>query len=67
MAEESSGVGGGGNRSSAIGELASESHASFGTNINVQPQIPSERRNEFAVVTILLFQLGIRAFSVSAT
>lgn len=39
----------------------------FCTNINVQPQIPSRRRDEFAVVTIFLFQLGIRAFFVSVT
>lgn len=39
----------------------------FGTNFNVQPQIPSRRRNMFGIVTKLLFQLGIRAFLVPAT
>jgi hypothetical protein len=38
----------------------------FGTNINVQSQIPSWR-NEFGVVTKFLFQLGICALFVPAT
>lgn len=39
----------------------------FGTDINVQPQIPSSGRDEFATVTIFLFQFGICAPFVSVT